>query len=74
MLTVKVLSPEKTELDMADGVNEPAGTSSVRVTGERMLPPRGLRPRRAWVGLGSWFLRCFRRRYEAGAESIGNSR
>jgi hypothetical protein len=34
MLTVKVLSPEKTELDMADGVNGPAGNSSVSVTGE----------------------------------------
>ena len=32
MLTVKVLSPEKTGLGKADGINGPAGNSSLCVT------------------------------------------
>jgi hypothetical protein len=50
MLTVKVLSPDKTVLGLADGVYRPAGNSPLRVIGECKGPPRGLRPCRASHG------------------------
>jgi hypothetical protein len=47
MLTVKVLSPDKTGMGEADGVYGPAGNSPLYVKGECKGPPRGLRPCRA---------------------------
>jgi hypothetical protein len=47
MLTVKALSPDKTDMGQADGVNGPAGNSPLCVIGEYEEPPRGLRPCRA---------------------------
>jgi len=47
MLTVKALSPEKTVMGEADGINGPAGHSPLCVRGECEGPPRGLRPCRA---------------------------
>jgi hypothetical protein len=47
MLTVKVLSPDKTVMGKADGINGPAGYSPLCDKGECEGPPRGLRPRRA---------------------------
>ena len=50
MLTVKVLSPDKTVMGEADGVYGPAGNSPLYVRGECKGPPRGLRPCRASRG------------------------
>src|SRR4030043_275201 len=50
MLTVKVLSPDKTVMGEADGVYGPAGNSRLHVRGECKGPPRGLRPCRASHG------------------------
>jgi len=50
MLTVKVLSPDKTVKGEADGVYGPAGKSPLYVRGECKGPPRGLRPCRASHG------------------------
>ena len=47
MLTVKVLSPDKTVMGKADGINGPASYSPLCDRGECEGPPRGLRPRRA---------------------------
>ena len=47
MLTVKALSPDKTVMGEADGINGPAGHSPLCGKGECEGPPRGLRPRRA---------------------------
>jgi len=44
MLTVKALSPDKTDMGEADGVYGPAGNSPLYVRGECKGPPRGLRP------------------------------
>ena len=50
MLTVKALSPEKTVMGKADGINGPAGNSPLYARGEYEGPPRGLRPCRASHG------------------------
>jgi hypothetical protein len=50
MLTVKALSPDKTDMGEADGINGPAGHSPLYVRGECKGPPRGLRPCRASHG------------------------
>jgi hypothetical protein len=50
MLTVKVLSPDKTVMGEADGVYGPAGNSPLYVRGECKGAPRGLRPCRASHG------------------------
>jgi hypothetical protein len=50
MLTVKALSPDKTVMGKADGINGPAGYSPLCDKGECKGPPRGLRPRRASHG------------------------
>ena len=50
MLTVKVLSPDKTVMGEADGVYGPAGNSPLCASGEYKGPPRGLRPCRASHG------------------------
>ena len=47
MLTVKALSPDKTVMGKADGINGPVGNSSLYERGEYEGPPRGLRPCRA---------------------------
>ena len=47
MLTVKALSPDKTVMGKADGINGPAGYSPLCDKGECEGPPRGLRPCRA---------------------------
>ena len=50
MLTVKALSPDKTVMGKADGINGPAGYSPLCARGECKGPPRGLRPCRASHG------------------------
>jgi hypothetical protein len=50
MLTVKALSPDKTVMGEADGINGPAGHSPLCARGECKGPPRGLRPCRASHG------------------------
>jgi len=50
MLTVKALSPDKTDMGEADGFYGPAGNSPLYVRGECKGPPRGLRPCRASHG------------------------
>ena len=50
MLTVKVLSPDKTVMGEADGVYGPAGNSPLYVRCECKGAPRGLRPCRASHG------------------------
>ena len=50
MLTVKALSPDKTVMGKADGINGPAGNSRLYARGEYEGPPRGLRPCRASHG------------------------
>ena len=50
MLTVKALSPDKTVMGKADGINGPAGHSPLCDRGECEGPPRDLRPRRALHG------------------------
>ena len=47
MLTVKALSPDKTVMGKADGINGPAGNSPLYARGEYEGAPRGLRPCRA---------------------------
>jgi hypothetical protein len=47
---VKALSPDKTDMGPADGINGPAGKSSLCGIGECEEPPRGLRPCRAAHG------------------------
>jgi hypothetical protein len=47
MLTVKALSPDKTVMGKADGINGPAGYSPLCERGECKGTPRGLRPCRA---------------------------
>jgi hypothetical protein len=50
MLAVKALSPDKTVMGLADGVNGPAGNSPLYAIGECEGSPRGLRPYRASHG------------------------
>jgi len=50
MLTMKALSPDKTVMGKADGINGPAGNSPLCDKGECEGAPRGLRPRRASHG------------------------
>ena len=50
MLTVKALSPDKTDMGEADGVYGPAGNSPLYVRGEYKGTLRGLRPCRASHG------------------------
>ena len=44
---MKVLSPDKTALVLADGIKMPAGNSRLCATGKCKRPPRDLRPHRA---------------------------
>ena len=47
---MKALSPDKTVMGKADGINGPAGHSPLCDRGECEGPPRDLRPRRALHG------------------------
>jgi len=49
-LTVKALSPDKTDMGEADGIHGPAGHSPLCARGECKGSPRGLRPCRASHG------------------------